>query len=283
METSKFLENRKVEVKLVEKYRSGFKKDHDGSTLYTGCKIGFQCPTNEHDRLVPILTEEEQRFFEDRMGLDRGSLSFSNKNSKSSFWRDFRVMLDKKGKVLDLSDLEDNLAYRVLRVSNAVANSQDEINVLQHSFYMVSEDEKNEESMKMADRYEEASRLFTIVSKSDKKMINVLRVLGNQVAPDASTKWLKSQLVKIIEQKAKLPGVNTMDDFIRVASDENMDTRIFILDAMELGEVFSEGTTYRLRAGDVIGYDFDQVITYFNNPKNQQVKLLIADRIKNNK
>jgi hypothetical protein len=280
---STFLEPRKVEVKMVDKYRSGFKKDHDGSSMYTGCKIMYQCPTNQYDRLIPILTEEEQRFFEDRMGLERNSMSFNNRLAKNNFWRDFRVALDKKGRVLDLNDAEDNIAWRVLKASNTVANSQDEINVLQHSFYMVTDSEKDEVNMKMANKYEEASKLFASISKSDNKMINVLRVLGKQVPAESPTKWLKAELVKVIEQKAKTPGTITTDDFIRVAGDPNIDTRIFILDAMETGEVYSEGATYKLRSGDVIGYDFEQTMTYFNNPKNQQIKLLIMDRIKNSK
>lgn len=280
---STFLENRKVEIKMVDKYRSGFKKDADGSTLYTGCKVMFQCPTNQYDRLIPILTEEEQRFFEDKMGLEKNSMSFNNRTSKSNFWKDFRVALDKKGKILNLNDPEDNITWRVLKASNVVANSQDEINVLQHSFYMVTDTEKDEISMKLADRYEEASKLFNVLAKSDHKMTNVLRILGKQVPADAPTKWLKAELVKVIDQKAKLPGVNTMDDFIRVASDPNIDTRIFILDAMEIGEIITEGSTYKLRSGDIVGYDFDQTLTFFNNPKNQQTRLLIADRVKNNK
>lgn len=276
-----FLENKKVSVKVVEKYRTGFNKGSDGSTLYTGCKLVYQAPTNQNDRLIPILTEQEQRWFEEKMGLSSGSLAFNNK--EKSYWKDFKITLDKKGKLLDLSDLEDNLAYRVLKVSNSVANSKDAINVLQHTFYMVTEEEENEADNKLSDRYEEASKLFSVVSKSDKKMRNVLRLLGKTVPVEASNKWLKAELVKIIEQKAKILGQLNMDDFIRVANDKELDNRIFILDAVSIGEVTIDGSTYKLRAGDLIGYDFDQALAFFNNPKNGPTKLLIEDRINNNK
>ena len=276
-----YLENKKVSVRIVEKYRSGFNKHSDGNTLFTGCKQSFQCPTNQYDRLIPILTEDEQRWFEDKMGLPRGHMSFNNK--EKSFWKDFRVNLDKKGKILDLNDIEDNLAYKVLRVSKTVANSKDEINVLQHTFYMVTEDEEQDANSRIAERYEEASKLFATASKSDKTMINILRLLGKTVPVEANSKWLKGELVKIVEQKANIPGQLNMNDFIRVAGDKEMNNRIFILDAMEIGEILLEGTTYRLRSGDVIGYDFAQALSFFNNPKNQQTKLLVEDRIKNNK
>jgi hypothetical protein len=276
-----YLENKKVTIKVIQKYRTGFNKDSDGSTLYTGCKQVFQLPTNAYDRLVPVLTEDEQRFFEDKMGLPKGDLAFNNKDK--GFWREFKVTLDKKGKTLDLSDPEDNLAYKVLRVCNAVANSKEAINVLQHTFYIQTDEEEQDNNTKLADRYEEASRLFNIVGKSNKKMGNVLRVLGKAVPVEANTKWLKAELIKIIEQKAKVPGQLNMDDFIRTAGDPEIDLRVFILDALEIGEIYTEGTTYKLRAGDVVGYDFAQAISFFNNPKNQQTKLLIEDRIKNNK
>lgn len=276
-----YLENKKVSVKVVEKFRSGFSKDSDGRTMYTGCKQVYQLPTNQYDRWIPILTEEEQRYFEGQMGLDKGSLAFNNK--EKGFWKDFKVVLDKKGRLLDLKNLEDNLAYRVLMASPAISKTQDGINVLQHSFYMVTEDEESEISSRLMERYEQASKLFNTIGKSDKRMTNVLRLLGKKLPADASTKWLKSELVKIIEQKAKVAGVSSMDDFIEIASDPDFDLKVFIMDAMEIGEITVEGSTYKLRSGDIIGYDYSQAIAYFANPKNQQSKFLVEDRIKNNK
>ena len=279
METN-YLENKKVTVKVIQKYRTGFDKNSDGSTLYTGCKQIYQLPTNQYDRLIPILTEDEQRFFEEKMGLQKGDLSFTNKDK--SFWKDFRITLDKKGRILDLSNPEDNLAYRVLRVVNPVANSKEVINVLQHLFYIETDEEEQDNNSKLADRYEEASRLFASISKTDRKMANVLRVLGKTVTAEANSKWLKAELVKMIEQKAKVPGKLNMDDFIKTASDPELDIKVFILDAMEIGEVYVDGSTYKLRSNDIIGYDFMQAVSYFNNPKNQQSRLLIEDRVRNN-
>jgi hypothetical protein len=276
-----FLENKKVEIKVVDKYRSGFNKGSDGSTMYTGCKQVFQAPTNMNDRLIPLLTEEEQRWFEEKMGLDKGALAFSNKDK--SYWKDFRVTLDKKGKTLDLSDYEDNLSYRILRATNTVANDKGSINVLQHTFYMVTEEEEQEDNNKLSDKYEEASKLFGNISKSDGRMRNVLRLLGKTVTAEATTKWLKGELIKIIDQKAKITGQLNIDDFIRTAGDKQLDNRVFLLDAVEIGEVAVEGSTYKLRAGDTIGMDFDQALSYFNNPVNGQKKLLIQERITNNK
>ena len=279
METN-YLENKKVSVKVVEKYRTGFSKESDGRTLYTGCKQVFQAPTNANDRLIPILNEQEQRWFEEKMGLSTGSLAFNNKDK--SFWKDFRVTLDKKGKVLDLSDYEDYLSYKVLLATNTIANSKDAINVLQHQFYMVTEAEEQEADNKISDRYEEASALFSKISKSDKKMANILRLMGKTVTAEANTKWLKAEIIKVMDNKNKAVGNLSMDDFIKTASDPQIDTKVFILDAMEIGDIIVEGTTYRLRGGDTIGHDFDQAISFFNNPKNQQTKLLVEDRIKNN-
>jgi len=275
-----YLENRKVTVKLVQKYRSGFPKNSAGNTIWDGSKRVYQAPTNMHDRLIALLTEDEQRFFEDRMGFERGHLSFTKKDN---FWREFKVVLEKEGRILDLLNAEDYLAYKVLYHSNPIAKSKEEINEVAHDFYLVDERDEEEENIKHTDRYEEASKLFNTIAKTDAKMVNVLRLLGKRVPSDAKTKWLKSELIKVIEQKQKLGGVSNIDDFITVAKDPNFDVKIFIMDAMELGEVYVEGTTYKLRAGDIIGYDMDQAISYFNNPKNQQVRLLMEDRLKTNK
>ena len=277
-----YLQNKKIAVKIVEKQRSGYLKNSDGNTIWTGCKRIYQAPTNQYDRIVQLLDKDEQVFFEKEMGLENGSLSPSAR--KNNFWREFKVTLDKKGKMLDLMDPEDYLSWKVLSFSNTVANSKDEINPMIHDFYMVTEEEEQEIGSRLAEKYEEASILFAKTSKSDKKMKNVLRLLGKTNVPqDAATKWLKSELVKVIEQKEKINGVPGTEDFIRVANDPNFDIKIFILDSMEIGEIFVEGTTYKLRSGDVIGYDYEQAISFLTNPKNQTTKILIEERIKNNK
>lgn len=277
-----YLQNKKIAVKIVEKQRSGYLKNSDGNTIWTGCKRIYQAPTNQYDRIVQLLDKDEQVFFEKEMGLENGSLSPSAR--KNNFWREFKVTLDKKGKMLDLMDPEDYLSWKVLSFSNTIANSKDEINPMIHDFYMVTEEEEQEIGSRLAEKYEEASILFAKISKSDKKMKNILRLLGKTNIPaDAATKWLKSELVKVIEQKEKINGIPGTEDFIRVANDPNFDIKIFILDSMEIGEIFVEGTTYKLRGGDVIGYDYEQAISFLTNPKNQTTKLLIEERVKNNK
>ena len=276
------LPNKKVSVKLVEKTRSGFLKNSDGNTIWSGCKRTYQAPTNQFDRIIQLLNKDEQEYLEKEMGLETGSLAPGAR--KNNFWREFKVTLDKKGKMLDLSDPEDFLSWKVLQASNTVANSKEGINVMIHDFYMVTEEEERESDNRLAERYEKASHLFTKINKSDKKMISVLRLLGKRGIPaEASTKWLKAELVKVIEQKEKIKGIPSMDDFIKVAEDPNFDTKVFLLDAIELGEVHIEGTTYKLRAGDVIGYDQEQAISFINDPKNQNVKFLIEERIKSNR
>lgn len=277
-----YLENKKISVKIVEKQRSGFLKNSDGNTIWTGCKRVFQAPTNQYDRILQLLDKDEQTFFEKEMGLENGALSPTSR--KNNYWREFKVTLDKKGKTLDLLDPEDYLAWKVLLASNSIANSKDEINPMIHDFYMVTEDEEQEIGSRLAERYEEASSLFNKISKSDKKMRNILRLIGKTNIPsDAPTKFLKAELVKIIEQREKIHGVPGTEDFINVANDPDFDMKVFILDAMEIGEIMVEGTTYKLRSGDIIGYDRDQAISFLGNPKNQQTKFLIDERIKSNK
>ena len=275
------MEKKKVLVKIVDKYRSGFNRNSDGNTIWTGSKRMYQLPTNQYDRLIPVLTEEERKELEEALNLAAGSLLTNARNN--NYWREFKVTLDKNGRVLDLSDPEDFLAYKVLSKTNSIAKSKDDINVLVHDFYMVTEEQEQEADNKLTDRYEEANNLYSKISKSDKNMTNVLRLLGRKIAPDANSKWLRSELVKIINQREVLAGVKGMDDFIAVAKDPNFDIKVIIIDALEIGEIFIEGTSYKLRSGDTIGLDLDQAITFMKSPKNQATRLLIEERIKSNK
>ncbi len=111
METN-YLQNKKVSVKIVEKTKSGFLKNSDGNTIWTGCKRTYQAPTNQFDRIIQLLNKDEQAWFE-KIGLETGF--FERLVLEKIIFGRFKVILDKKEKywiyqILKIFILEDSFS-----------------------------------------------------------------------------------------------------------------------------------------------------------------------------
>ena len=75
-----------------------------------------------------------------------------------------------------------------------------------------------------------------------------------------------------------------IDDFIVAAEDPKFSTKLFVMDAMDIGEVIIKGGNYRLSSNDqLLGKNMQQVVDYFDSPGGREDKLLIEQRLELNK
>jgi len=284
----KYLKNIKVEVKPIVRGRSFFPKGHDGEFRYSGCYEEFTLPYSSSKRSYSSIfdSKEEQAFFENILNKKPGALSFYDRNSE--FWgKEFKVKISKEGKTLDLSIPMHMLEYKVL-LANTHLVAPDWTSRFKNPGYqyaVVDDGQIQEDSYKAAAKNEEAMDIFFKIRKSNKKMYDVLRLLGKKPAKTSidNTAWLKSEINKVIEQKQSKPGLIGIDDFIRVASDRNLSEKVFVLDAIDLGEIKLDGSTYRVnQTNAIIGRSLEQAIEWFADPRNQEDKLFIEQRLKLN-
>lgn len=288
METKKeisVLQNKKIIVKPFDKNRAFFAPGHDGRIRYSGCSYGHTLPWKNSTRsYVKIFEDGEQAEFEKLLDLEDGTLNLYKR--KGSWWSTFNVNLGKTDKTLDLSHPIQALEYRVLKACiNEIASDKNKYNGTQ-DYYMEDESAVEETSYKLSQKNEEAMDLFIKLRKSDKKMYDLLRVLGKKPNKTmlSNTTALKAELDKIISQKEAIKGVLSIDDFIAGANDPLFQEKVFVLDAIEVGEIVLTGGVYKMKtSGQPLGRSLDEVSEYFNSPKNQDDKLLIQQRIELNK
>ncbi len=285
----KYLRNSKVKVKPIVRGRAFFPKGHDGEFLYTGCTNRFTLPFSVSKRsYVKIFdSHEEQEFFEDELNKDRGDLSLYDRNN--DFWgKDFYVELDKGSYDIDLATPIGMLEYKVLLANkDKIAPSWAEKDLNPgYKWAIISEDQENDDAYKIAEKNEHAMELYFKIKSSNKKMYDVLRLLGkkpNRTALD-NTRWLKSQISEAIEQKAKVSGIPNIDDFIEVVEDPLFSEKVFVHDALEIGEIVLEDGKYKItQTGNPIGRSIDQCVEYLSSPKNSEDKILIKQRLELNK
>lgn len=284
----KVLKNIEVEVKPIERFRPYHKEGHDGAFMFTGCKKTYMLPYyNNTSSYAKIFEDpEDQEAFEVLLNKQSGSLNIYGRNSE--FWGvEYKVTIDKKGKVLDLSIPSHALEYLVLKANKTrISPDWKSRKVPTYEFALVNKAEEDKKDFAANDKFMNAMADFLKVKKSTSKMYNMLRVMGKSMTKESATnsEWLAGELLKIINQKEKPKGKKDLwiDDYIEVSKDKKFETKVLIYDAISIGEIITKGGYYQ-HDGETIGKSLTDAANWFESVKNQEKVLFIKQRLENNK
>ena len=114
IETYNPLRNEKVIVRFVPKSNDSIidKKHVAYGGMMENSLRGFTVPVLNNGTFKNILTDNEKAFLEEALGLEINGLSVYNK--KDNYWDDYLIKLSKQDTILDLSNPEDYIKYKVL-------------------------------------------------------------------------------------------------------------------------------------------------------------------------
>lgn len=260
------LREEKVEVKQFRK-NGWLPEGHDGELRYSRCAVELLPQVDASGYPITGLTEEAERFFEEKMSLNTGTLSRYNKD----YWSKYRIKIGKEGLFLHLMMPRDLLTYELLKVHTKIANSEAEKKDSPFAEYVLTS--KTQEAKAEAVTVKEKRKAYKVFgAMSTKEMAGFLKVYGKRPGKDATSDFLESEIGKIIENSPK--------EFITVAEDPSLKTKIFIDDCLVAGALVKSGSKYLLKGGDVIGYSLDETIAYLNAPENQEVLISLKSKVK---
>lgn len=258
--------------------------NHVASFLMPNGKNRFVVPELRNGTLSNPLTKEEKEFFESHeagMSFNQDDLSIYKK--KDNFWESYEVYLGKTDRILNLNNPKDYLDYKVL-LSNKelVASSEEELNKRNtYLYYLIDEDAAVIKGSEAADKEERAWELFGELKSSRTKMLNFLKVVGLSAAPNSTDDFLKKNIMDFMKSKdQKNKGINK---FIEILEDPLYEEKVFIQDAIRTGALDRKGSSYFMQGGDRIGVTLADAINYLKNPENQEVYMIIQQRIENAK
>ena len=121
------LRNERVIVRYIPK--EGGLVSNPKHILYGGMAENaikyFTIPQLESGRLVNVLTDDEKEFLEYVMGLEYNALSIYKK--ENNYWSNRQVRLLKQDNILDLSDPEQYIKYKILLANKEDILSEDRI------------------------------------------------------------------------------------------------------------------------------------------------------------
>lgn len=284
----KVLQNKEILLKPITSGsgRGFFKKGHDGEFMFTGCKKKYTLPwVASRNSYYNIFNEPgEQEAFEILLNRKHGELNLYDRKNK--FWGVTILEIDKNGRTLNLSNPVHALLFKIAKANiDFIAPSVNSRYDKASYQYMVVDGEVAEAGeSKLAAKTERAMDLFHDIKKSKIKCYNILRLMDKKPNPDSSIEWLKTEIIKVINQKEKTAGTLNIDDFIFAAEDKQASSKIFVLDAIDAQAISAIGGNYRItETNQLIGKSLQGAVDWMDDSVNQDDRLLIESKIKRNK
>ncbi len=214
------------------------------------------------------LTKEEESHYEKLLNLKSGEL-----DSHSDWWNDvfnvkYSIMLfNSKTTKLILDNPINQIRYKVLLVSNKIANSEMLKNP-EAEFYIDNKELKAKAESESLDYEIEAMEMMFKMSPEEKR--TALRLFGKDKLDDLSETMLKSELGKQLKRDPKR--------FVETLSDVDLNIKSWILELIEKGILIRSGNTFKYN-NEVIAGSMDGCIDFFKKPINQDLRLIASTNL----
>lgn len=274
------LRNERVKVKFIPNENGGITDKHHP---YYGGKVDgaftfLTVPMLKNGTLVNPLTKNEKEFLEDAMQLDYGALSIYKKDN--NYWENFMVRLGKNDTVLDLSNPQDYIKYKVL-LANKETVAPSMISLEEHpkatyQYVIISESEvvtenSNKTTTKMK-CYEEFGRL-----RDDKNSLRsvISTLTGRLVDINTKIEFLRDKVVDLIDTNPK--------KFLEAVTDPLLAAKVTIMRAVEERVISRRGDYYYYDGQPLCGSNESPTISiaakYLSQPKNQELLFAIQAKL----
>lgn len=275
------LRNEKIIVKYVPKENSRITdKKHPWSGDFTeNSSITYTVPMLSNGSYKNVLTKDEKDFLEDYMGLEVNALSVYNK--RDNYWENYFVKLTKHDTILDLTNPNDYIKYKVLLANkDYIAPSVKDLREnyrATYRFVITSNSEtfsttKETVSSKMR-CYAELSK---IIDNYDILKAVVESVDGRPISLNSDIEFIKSKALTLLESDTK--------DLLNALTDKYLPYRVIINKAASKKIIQKRGDYYYYNDEPMCMDGENPTITYAARylalPQNQELKFTIEAKLK---
>ena len=282
IETFNPLRKERVIVRFVPKENDNIvdRKHVAFGGMMDGAVRGFTVPVLSNGTYKNVLTDNEKTFLEEVLGLEVNGLSVYNK--KDNYWDNFLIRLTKQDTILDLSDPEDYIKYKVLLANkDLVAPSMKQLREARRATYEYVIMEPNEEFSDSRNRVNNTMKCYeefgAIKDKFDILRCIIETVDGRTVASNTKIEFLQAKATDLIASNPKL--------FLETITDPLLNTKVLIKKAVEANLISKRGEYYYFRedGSPLCGSNEDPTFTiaarYLSLPENQELKFAIEARL----
>lgn len=251
-----------------------------------GAKKTFVVPRLSSGTFVNVLTKAEKAFLEEFMGLEYNALSVFNKNN--NFWDDSNedgissVTLHKQDNILNLSDPEDYIRYKILLANkDYIAPSLQELQDRPkptYQFVIISTGDETKMAKKNMSATMQCYKEFGKIEDN----IDILRLIvetidGRPTAANTKLDFLQTRANDLIQADSKL--------FLKVISDPMLTTKVLIRKSIDKGYIIRRGNYHYIKDGNLPLCEINEEPTlnmaakFLNLPKNQEIKFSLEAKV----
>lgn len=255
--------------------------------MASGSKMRITTPLLRSGGFADVLTKDEKKFLEYKLGLEPNALSVHNRNN--NFWSDAneqgigRVELIKGDNPFDLSNPIDYIKYKILlankdQIAPSMQALQDKPKAT-YKFVIINEGDTAKAANTRVTLKARAYMEFGKINEDKNKMRIIIETIdGRPTAADSKIEYLQGKIGELIESNTKM--------FLQVVKDPLLDNKILIKKAIEAGVVSNRGNYLYLRESNMPLCEEGQEPTlniaakYLSLPKHQELKFSIEAKIK---
>lgn len=280
------LRKEKVVIRMVKRQSELFDNPNHvlsggmaASTVYSMC-----VPKTDSGAFKQVLDPDEQAFCEKALGLPDESMSPHKKND--NFWSSknpmTNVQLGKDDTILDLSNVEDFIRYKILLANdNVICPSYKALESRPKSTYRFVVVKTTEELSTMNSKVNTKMECYKQLGKIEddwNKMKTIIEILDTSVlGVKTSIEWLKTQCVNHIDNDPKR--------FLSVAQDPLLDNKVLLKRCIEAGIVSNRsGRLFLKKDNTPMCSDGEEATLgiaakWISQPKQQEVRLLLEAQL----
>lgn len=279
------LKKTRIQVKLLP-HKSGL-FDDTNHVLYGGMAQNsvtkLVCPVTSNGQHVKVLTDEEQKFFENILGLKPGEMSATKQDN--NYWDrpEVHVLLNKFNNFLDLSIPEDYIKYKILLAyKNFICPSLDEFQRMpmeSYRFVIIKENEEIDKAKDEMDNKRKCYKEFWKVDEDADTLRAIIEFVENRsIAPTTKLSALQTRCDQLIQNNTKI--------FLTVITDPMLSTKVLIRKAVDLGIIAKRNSFYYMREDDMplCGQGEESTLPvaarFLNQPKYQELLFKIQEQVK---
>ena len=283
------LRNEKVIVRFIARARGMITDPRHVlfGNMAAGSKMRVTTPLLRSGLFADVLTKDEKKFLEYKLGLEPNALSVHNRNN--NFWSDAneqgigRVELIKGDNPLDLSNPIDYIKYKILlankdQIAPSMQALQDKPKAT-YRFVIINEGDSAKAANTRVTLKAQAYMEFGKVNENKDKMRVIIETIdGRPTASDSKVEYLQGKIGELIEANTKM--------FLQVVRDPLLDNKVLIKKAIEAGVIVNRGNYLYLKEGNMPLCDNGQEPTlniaakYLSLPKHQELKFSIEAKVK---
>lgn len=212
------------------------------------------------------LTKDEQKFFEEKLGLKSGDLS-----PASEWWGSLEIRLaNDKATYFNTQDTMNKLKVKVLMASSKICNSPREKFNWPKAEFMVDNEQIEAELLSVQiDTKFEAMKALMETTPEEKR--GFLRLYGKRGVTDMREVMVKAELAKKVEENPA--------KFLELINDKQLKTRFLLEELLEEGFITRHGNYYK-NGDDPIGNSTEEVLGYLEDPKHNAIRAALTSKLR---